>query len=150
MSNQSLKGKVAVVGGASKNLGSLICKTLGERGAAVVVHYNSASSKTPAEETVKAVKTGGGDAFAIQGDLTKVSEVVRLFDEAVKRFGHPTPAEGRTVIRVAAVGIAVNAATALLFMSGRKRDVNIEGAQPSTTCTSGTCRASARLCRRTS
>jgi cobalt-zinc-cadmium efflux system protein len=48
--------------------------------------------------------------------------------EAVQRFGHPTPVSGKIVIWVAAVGIVINSATALLFMSGRKRDVNIEGA----------------------
>ncbi|MCI0454648.1 MAG: SDR family oxidoreductase [Candidatus Dadabacteria bacterium] len=87
MASQTLKGKVAVVGGASKNLGGLICKTLGEEGASVVVHYNSDSSKAPAKETVQAVKKAGGDAFAFQADLTRVDDVVRLFDEAIKRYG---------------------------------------------------------------
>ncbi|MBY9080905.1 cation transporter [Paenibacillus sp. HN-1] len=48
--------------------------------------------------------------------------------EAVGRFRDPAPVTGQTVIWVAAVGIAVNAATAILFMSGRKGDLNIRGA----------------------
>jgi cobalt-zinc-cadmium efflux system protein len=48
--------------------------------------------------------------------------------EAVQRFAHPEPVAGITVIVVAAFGIAVNAATALLFMSGQKGDLNIRGA----------------------
>lgn len=48
--------------------------------------------------------------------------------EAIQRFGNPQPVAGRTVIVVAAIGIAVNTATALLFMSGRKGDLNIRGA----------------------
>jgi cobalt-zinc-cadmium efflux system protein len=48
--------------------------------------------------------------------------------EAIQRFGHPAPVSGKTVIWVAAVGIVINTATAILFMTGRKRDVNIEGA----------------------
>ena len=48
--------------------------------------------------------------------------------EAVQRFAHPEPVAGMTVIIVAALGIAVNTATALLFMSGRKDDLNIRGA----------------------
>ena len=48
--------------------------------------------------------------------------------EAVRRFGDPTPVAGGTVIWVAAVGIAINTATALLFMSGRKGDLNVKGA----------------------
>ena len=48
--------------------------------------------------------------------------------EAVRRFHDPTPVAGGTVIWVAAVGIAINTATALLFMSGRKDDLNVKGA----------------------
>jgi NAD(P)-dependent dehydrogenase (short-subunit alcohol dehydrogenase family) len=87
MANQTLQGKVVVVGAGAKNLGGLISQTFGADGASVVVHYNSDSTKVSADKTVKAVKEAGGDAFAIRGDLTKVSEVVRLFDEAIKRYG---------------------------------------------------------------
>ncbi len=48
--------------------------------------------------------------------------------EAIKRFGTPEPVAGVTVIAVALVGIVVNGVTALLFMSGRKHDLNIKGA----------------------
>ena len=48
--------------------------------------------------------------------------------EAIRRFGNPTPVEPWTVIAVAVVGIVINAATALMFMSGRKRDLNIRAA----------------------
>jgi cobalt-zinc-cadmium efflux system protein len=48
--------------------------------------------------------------------------------EALQRFAHPQPVAGITVIIVATLGIAVNAGTALLFMSGRKGDLNIRGA----------------------
>ena len=48
--------------------------------------------------------------------------------EAIQRFAHPEPVAGMTVIVVAALGIAVNTGTALLFLSGRKGDLNIRGA----------------------
>ena len=48
--------------------------------------------------------------------------------EAVHRFSSPMPVEGGTVVIVAGIGILINGATALLFRSGRKSDVNIEGA----------------------
>lgn len=48
--------------------------------------------------------------------------------EALQRFNHPAAAEGRTVMVVAGVGILINGVTALLFWSGRKRDLNIRGA----------------------
>src|SRR5215468_5478254 len=48
--------------------------------------------------------------------------------EAVLRFAHPQPVAGLTVIVVAAIGIVINGATALMFASGRKGDINIRGA----------------------
>ncbi|MFC6790674.1 cation diffusion facilitator family transporter [Methylobacterium komagatae] len=48
--------------------------------------------------------------------------------EAVQRFGEPAPVAGKTVMVVAAVGIAVNGVTAWLFASGAKGDINIKGA----------------------
>jgi cobalt-zinc-cadmium efflux system protein len=48
--------------------------------------------------------------------------------EAIQRLLHPEPVGGMTVMIVAAVGIVVNGATALLFASGRKGDINIRGA----------------------
>jgi len=48
--------------------------------------------------------------------------------EAIGRFSDPKPVEGKTVIIVAAIGVVINTITALLFMSGRKNDLNIRGA----------------------
>ena len=48
--------------------------------------------------------------------------------EAIQRFSSPQPVEGKTVIIVAIIGIIINTITALLFMSGRKNDLNIRGA----------------------
>lgn len=48
--------------------------------------------------------------------------------EAVQRIGAPEPVAGRTVMIVAAIGIAVNAGTALMFARGRRGDLNVRGA----------------------
>ncbi|HRN75091.1 cation diffusion facilitator family transporter [Ottowia sp.] len=48
--------------------------------------------------------------------------------EAVQRLGDPRPTQGWTIITVAAIGIVINTATALLFMRGRESDINIQGA----------------------
>lgn len=48
--------------------------------------------------------------------------------EAIQRFSEPAPVSGGTVIIVAAIGIAINTGSALMFLSGRKRDLNIRGA----------------------
>src|SRR5947209_20573417 len=48
--------------------------------------------------------------------------------EAIMRLMNPAPVSGDIVMIVAAIGIVVNGATALLFASGRKHDLNIRGA----------------------
>ncbi len=48
--------------------------------------------------------------------------------EAIGRFNEPSPVAGKTIIVVAAVGVVINTVTALLFLSGRKSDLNIRGA----------------------
>ncbi|MBD2092400.1 cation transporter [Microcoleus sp. FACHB-1515] len=48
--------------------------------------------------------------------------------EAIQRLREPAAVEGTTVIIVAAIGIVINTGSALMFLSGRKRDLNIRGA----------------------
>ena len=48
--------------------------------------------------------------------------------EAIRRFAHPEEVAGGTVMLVAGIGIVINTATALLFMAGRKHDLNVKGA----------------------
>ncbi len=48
--------------------------------------------------------------------------------EAIGRLGSPVPVDGMTIMVVAAIGVVINTATALLFMAGRKDDLNIKGA----------------------
>ena len=80
-----LKGKVAVVTGASKGIGAGIAKGLAAEGAAVVVNY--ASSKAGADKVVADIQAKGGKAVAIQGDVARSADVKRLFAEASKAFG---------------------------------------------------------------
>jgi cobalt-zinc-cadmium efflux system protein len=51
-----------------------------------------------------------------------------LLWEAFHRLQSPPPADGMTIVVIAAIGVAVNGATAALFISGRKSDMNIRGA----------------------
>jgi cobalt-zinc-cadmium efflux system protein len=48
--------------------------------------------------------------------------------ESIRRFGEPISVPGNTVMLVAAIGVLINGATALLFMKGREHDLNIKGA----------------------
>jgi 3-oxoacyl-[acyl-carrier protein] reductase len=81
----SLKNKVAVVTGASKGIGAGIAKGLAAEGAAVVVNY--ASSKEDADRVVAEIVKKGGKAVAVQGDVSKASDVERIFTETQKAFG---------------------------------------------------------------
>ncbi|MBO0656007.1 SDR family oxidoreductase [Streptomyces triculaminicus] len=87
MPGHTLKDKVVVIGGASRNLGGLIAREVAKDGARVVVHYNSPTSKEGAEQTAGAVKAAGGEAVVHEADLTKVAEVEGLFEVAVAAFG---------------------------------------------------------------
>jgi 3-oxoacyl-[acyl-carrier protein] reductase len=80
-----LNGKVAVVTGASKGIGAATARALAAAGAAVVVNY--ASSKDGADRVVAGIKSDGGRAIAVKGDVGKSAEVRALFDEAKKAFG---------------------------------------------------------------
>lgn len=82
---KKLLNKVALVTGASKGIGAEIARHLANEGAAVVVNY--ASSKAGADKVVTDIAAAGGKAVAIQGDIAKEADVVKLFAEAKKAFG---------------------------------------------------------------
>ena len=80
-----LKGKVAIVTGASKGIGAGIAKGFAAAGAAVVVNY--ASSREGADRVVADITAQGGKAVAVQGDVSKAADVKRLFEQTRASFG---------------------------------------------------------------
>lgn len=80
-----LTGKVAVVTGASRGIGRAIAAELSARGAKVAINYNS--SAAAAEEVVQGIRANGGEALAIQADVSQFEDAQRLIKTAIKEFG---------------------------------------------------------------
>ena len=81
----SLGGRVAIVTGSSRGIGRAIALKLARLGAQVVVNYRSA--RGAAEEVVEAVKAAGGEAVAVQADVSVADDADRLVQAARDAFG---------------------------------------------------------------
>lgn len=82
---QKLTGKVALVTGSSRGIGRKIAEELALQGAKVIINYAGNSEKAIA--VVAAIKKQGGEATAIQADISQVVEVERLFQGAMEAYG---------------------------------------------------------------
>jgi len=81
----SLKGKKALVTGASRGIGRGIALALAEQGADVVVNYHSRVEE--AEKVVAAIKTKGRVAWAIQANVADKNQVAKMFAEVKEKWG---------------------------------------------------------------
>ncbi|MCZ8521761.1 MULTISPECIES: SDR family NAD(P)-dependent oxidoreductase [Paenibacillus] len=81
----SMKGRTAIITGASRGIGAAAARLLAERGANVIVNY--ASSADAAERVVAAIRSQGGSAAAIRADARNAAEMEALTSEAVRTFG---------------------------------------------------------------
>jgi len=80
-----LDGKVALVTGSGRGIGSAMATELGRRGAKVVVNY--ANSKDTADKLVEEIKKNGSDAVSYKADIGNVDETIKMMDFAVEHFG---------------------------------------------------------------
>jgi 3-oxoacyl-[acyl-carrier protein] reductase len=81
-----LEGKVALVTGASRGIGRAIAEDLAANGAKVVINYNS--SADAANEIVAAIKANGGEATAVQADVSDFKAAQDLVKTAIDTYGH--------------------------------------------------------------
>lgn len=82
---ETLNGKVVLVTGASRGIGATIANQIAEAGAKVIVNYSG--NKEAADKVVEQIIAKGGDAIAVQADVSKTDEVKNLFDVAIAHFG---------------------------------------------------------------
>ncbi|MBC9932847.1 SDR family oxidoreductase [Chitinophaga qingshengii] len=87
MGRNDLKGKVVLIAGGAKNLGGLLSRELANKGAKIILHYNSDSTQADAVKTLEDIQAAGGEAVLFQADLTKVENIRKLFNEGRKQWG---------------------------------------------------------------
>ena len=81
-----LKGRKALVTGASRGIGKTIAIELAKQGADVVVNYNR--NEREANKVVDEIKRTGSNAVAVKADVSDFEEVKRMFETVKKEFGH--------------------------------------------------------------
>ncbi|EHL06247.1 3-oxoacyl-[acyl-carrier-protein] reductase [Desulfitobacterium hafniense DP7] len=80
-----LNNSVAIVTGGSRGIGRAIALELARAGAKVVVNYAGHGEK--AEETLSLIQEAGGEALAVQADVSQVEDVERLIQTTLKTYG---------------------------------------------------------------
>lgn len=84
---KDLEGKVVVITGAGGGIGKSFAENFGQAKAKVVLSYRSAKHKENLEALKAEIIQAGGDAIAVQGDVSNESDIIDLIQTAVNHFG---------------------------------------------------------------
>ena len=79
-----LKGKVVIITGGARDIGRQISLKMARLGAKVAINYFD--NPDDAEHTLALIKKEGSEAIIVQGDMTKMGDVLRLVEETTKAF----------------------------------------------------------------
>lgn len=85
MNTDELRGRVALVTGASSGIGQATAIALGKAGAFVGIHFHA--NRDGAQRTLDTVRENGGDGLLIQGDLSQSEQAQRVVDDLIAKSG---------------------------------------------------------------
>ena len=115
-----VSGSMALVADAGHNLSDVL-------GLLIAWAASILAARPPSERFTYGFKSSSILAALANASLLLIA-LGAILVETLRRLADPPPVAGGTMIAVAAIGIVVNTATALLFLRGRKHDLNIRGA----------------------
>ena len=115
-----LSGSMALVADAGHNLSDVL--------ALVIAWIASVLSARPATGRFTYGYKSSSILAALANAGLLLVAVGAILIETLRRFAAPAPVEGEAMMLIAGIGVVINTATALLFMRGRKHDINIRGA----------------------
>lgn len=115
-----LSGSMALVADAGHNLSDVL--------ALILAWMASVAARRPASARFTYGFKSSTILAALANAMLLAIAVGAILFETIRRLLDPAPVEGMTMVVIAGIGIAVNTATALMFLRGRKHDLNIRGA----------------------
>ena len=115
-----IAGSMALIADAGHNLSDVL--------ALLLAWGASVAAKKPASARFTYGYKSSTILAALANAALLLVAIGMILVETVQRFADPQPIEAGTVMLVAGIGIAINTGTALLFLRGRKHDINIRGA----------------------
>lgn len=84
---QPLSSRVALITGGARGIGAAIAHALAETGARVIINF--INSETAAAELQRSIESSGGQAIALQADVTQPTAVAQMIERAAQHFGQP-------------------------------------------------------------
>ncbi|MGG6312608.1 SDR family NAD(P)-dependent oxidoreductase [Paenibacillus macerans] len=97
--NIDLSGRIALITGATGQLGRVMTRTLSACGAKVAIHYMN--NETKAQELQRDIEAAGGTAMIVQGDITREADIMAMKEQVAAKLGDPDIVVANAVVQYA-------------------------------------------------